>query len=275
MNRLISILIIIVIAAVCNAVQYPIPYLSTSISVDGSIGQAEWDDALSISMYYPDVASVINNAPTDNADLSGNIYIKWDNDYLYVAARVYDQNLQWLQNAPGPFNAQDAVQVCFNPSANPSSVIFDNAPIYDIVPQDAGGNGAELYKHEGSNMSLPNALVSGQVLADGYIVEVAMPWSELGVSAIAGQMHGIGFIIIDYDGESAADTLMYDFTGGINVIANWNTAVLIGENGCGQNGIYPADFNHDCTVDIKDFAIIAQNWLICTNPEFIDCVNLK
>ncbi len=275
MNRLILILTIISIAAVCTAVQYPIPYLSVPANIDGSIGQAEWQDALYIPMYYPDVATVVNNAPVDNADLSTDIYVKWDNDYLYIAARVYDQNLQWLQYAPGPFNNQDAFQVCFNPNKNPASVLFDNAPIYDIVPQDAGGNGAQFYKHDGSNMSLPNALMSAQILADGYSVEIAMPWSELGVSPLAGQMHGIGFIVVDYDGGTSADTLMYDFTGAITAIGNWNTAILVGENGCGQNGIYPADLNHDCVVDLKDFAIIAQNWLICTNPEFVDCVNLN
>lgn len=275
MSRLVSIFTIITIAAVCTAVQYPIPYASTSVNIDGAIEQSEWQDALYVPMYYPNVASVVNNAPDNDADLSGDIYIKWDNDYLYIAARVYDENLQWLQYAPGPFNGQDAFQVCINPSAGISSVIFDNAPIYDIVPQDAGSNGPQLYKHDGSNMSLPNALLAGSVLSYGYIAEVAMPWSELNISALAGQMHGIGFIIIDYDGSTSADTLVYDFTGGITVIGNWNTAILVGENGCGENGIYPVDFNHDCAVDIKDFAIIAQNWLICTNPEFADCVNLE
>jgi len=29
----------------------------------------------------------------------------------------------------------------------------------------------------------------------------------------------------------------------------------------------PGDINHDCTVDLFDFALLAQNWLDCTSPD--------
>ncbi|MFI4912913.1 MAG: sugar-binding protein [Sedimentisphaeraceae bacterium JB056] len=275
MKRILSIMILLFTAALCNAVEYSLPYSVSSVSVDGTIGAAEWDDALEIPFYYPDIASTVNNAPLSDSDLSADIYVKWDQQYLYIVARVYDDNLQWLQSAPGPFNSQDAFQVCLNPYDDAASVIFENAPIYDIVPQDSGSNGPQLYKHEGSGMTLPGALLAGQVLADGYIVEIAMPWSELGITPVAAQMHGIGFIVVDYDGGSSADTLLYDFNGGITVITNWNTARLIAENGCGENGVYPADFNNDCKVNLEDFAVLAENWMVCTDPEIIDCVNLN
>ena len=270
------ILIIFAIAIVCTAEQYIIPYSTENVTIDGSIDQLEWQDALHIPMHSENMYIVFDE-PNDVADLSGDIYVKWDEQYLYIAARVYDDNLQWLQNSPGPFNYQDAFQVCLNPGQNPSATIFVDAPIYDIVPQDAGGNGPGLYKHSGNYMSLPSALVGGQIYSDGYGLEVAMPWSELDISPLPGQPHGIGFILVDYDESQggAADTLMKDFDGSIGVPSNWNTAILVTEDGCGINGMLPADFNWDCSVNLTDWAIFAGEWLVCTDPDIEGCIDAR
>ncbi len=44
---------------------------------------------------------------------------------------------------------------------------------------------------------------------------------------------------------------------------------------CGDEGtIYlSGDINKDCRVDLKDFNILAQQWLKCKNPEDISCIN--
>jgi hypothetical protein len=273
--RYMLIISILMASAACMAVDYAIPFSTETVAVDGSIDQQEWQDALHIPIYYPNDVYIFFNEPNDNADLSGDVYIKWDENYLYVAARVYDDNLQWLQGAPGPFNSQDAFQICLNPGLNPSATIFENAPIYDIVPQDNAENGPQLYKHSGSYMSLPNALVNGQIYSDGYSVEVAMPWNELAIEPLPGQNHGIGFILVDFDEGTSADTLMADFSGTVTNINNWNATVLISEEGCGLEGIHPADLNHDCVVDLKDLAIFAGQWLVCTDPDLEDCIDAR
>jgi hypothetical protein len=43
---------------------------------------------------------------------------------------------------------------------------------------------------------------------------------------------------------------------------------------CGTFGYLTADLNNDCSVDLKDFAIIAQSWMFSTDPSksnYIDC----
>jgi hypothetical protein len=41
---------------------------------------------------------------------------------------------------------------------------------------------------------------------------------------------------------------------------------------CDNQGAYlPADLNHDCYVNFKDFAMFAHNWLICNDPENTAC----
>lgn len=40
---------------------------------------------------------------------------------------------------------------------------------------------------------------------------------------------------------------------------------------CGDKGYFLADINHDCKVDFVDFALFAEKWLQCTNPDNDQC----
>ncbi len=44
-------------------------------------------------------------------------------------------------------------------------------------------------------------------------------------------------------------------------------------DGCGSWGYLPTDFNEDCFVDIDDLAVLANEWLMCTDPQGQGCVN--
>jgi hypothetical protein len=111
--------------------------------------------------------------------------------------------------------------------------------------------------------------------SNGYVVELAIGWNEIkpGLGAVQGDVHGIGLMILDFDG-SAADSLLCDFGNGANVInqpAQWNTMTLVGSDGCGSQGRYLGDINADCYVNLLDFALIAQQWFDCTDPANADC----
>ena len=67
------ILIIFAIAIVCTAEQYIIPYSTENVTIDGSIDQLEWQDALHIPMHSENMYIVFDE-PNDVADLSGDIY---------------------------------------------------------------------------------------------------------------------------------------------------------------------------------------------------------
>lgn len=47
------------------------------------------------------------------------------------------------------------------------------------------------------------------------------------------------------------------------------------EDDCGSWGYLPTDFNQDCFVDIEDLAYIVNQWLVCTDPQGVDCVELN
>lgn len=50
-----------------------------------------------------------------------------------------------------------------------------------------------------------------------------------------------------------------------------NIRVYSREAKCGDAGYKEFDFNQDCTVNIPDFAIFAEQWLECTDPQNINC----
>jgi hypothetical protein len=47
---------------------------------------------------------------------------------------------------------------------------------------------------------------------------------------------------------------------------------LVEDIPCGGWGYVDADLFRDCVVDVKDLDVFAQNWLICNDPEDVDCI---
>ena len=58
------------------------------------------------------------------------------------------------------------------------------------------------------------------------------------------------------------------------------SAILLGgaqaaEDDCGDWGYSEMDFNRDCYVNLADFAVFCDNWLVCSNPAGLDCIKLN
>ncbi len=285
MNKLLYMITVLCISISAFAkINYNIPYASVVPTYDGVISAGEWDDALAVNVSYADfvtngIGAQVSGetlAPTA-ADISGVYYFKWDETYLYMAFAVTDDMLQWRKAYPGPYNGQDAVQLCFNPYNNASAVFETSAWIFDIVAETSDAQGADIYRHTGPLNNDPNMTASTiSATNDGYVIESAVAWTEIqgSLTATQGDVHGFGLLILDFDG-SAVDSLLSDFGNGANVIgqpAQWNTMTLVGADGCGSQGIYLGDVNADCYVDLLDFAILAEQWFDCTDPANADCI---
>ncbi len=282
MNKLIfTITVLCVSISALAKINYNIPYAAVTPLYDGVISAGEWDDALAVNVSYADfitngIGTSITASTPDAADISGVYYFKWDQTYLYMAFVVTDDMLQWRKAYPGPYNGQDAVQICFNPYNSASAVFETGAWIFDIVAETSDTQGADIYRHTGPLNTDPNNIASTiSETNDGYVIEAAIAWQEIksSLTATQGDIHGIGLMILDFDG-SVADNLLCDFGSGANVIgdpAQWNTMTLVGAGGCGSQGRYLGDVNADCYVDLSDFAILAQSWFDCTDPANADC----
>ncbi len=258
------------------AVEYLVPETASPPTIDGEFSSGEWDDAFHLYMVYPDITqSPYNGAippgfsPPDNAaDLSADCYLKWDSEHLYIAFRVYDANVCWIDEKPIVSIDGDAAQFGFNPNDTPGAhVNGGGATIYDFIVDTAEGDGPTWHDRGGLGGVVQ---LDGSTLADGYIVEAALSWQQLGITPHYGQKHGAGFILIDTDNCASWDVLMADFSNN-GTWANFhadvsNTMILISEDGCGTGELSQTDLNHDCRTNIKDFAIFASMWLDCTDP---------
>lgn len=263
----ISTIIMMIICSFVMAVDYQVPMASTAPVIDGNSLPGEWDNALEITFAYPEILSadgtdILGTSPT-HSDISADVKMLWDSSNLYVYVRVYDENQTYTKNAPGPYNGQDCFQIAFNLLNNASATFLADAPIYDFTPQTADGAGAGAYKHDAPGFMTDTMVLGAKEFADGWQMEIAIPfYSVFSHYANPGDRHGLGMILVDYDG-GAVENFLTDYGSGENTIAEiatWNTITLIGENGCGVNGHFTGDINGDCYVDLLDFVFIATEW---------------
>ena len=139
------------------------------------------------------------------ADLSAAWWAVYDADNLYVAVEVTDDV---LQSDSGDGAADDAVNI-FIDGGNEKGGSYDANDLHLRVAYGDGGQVVEV----GSGVA---AGVDGAVFttADGYSVEVAIPWSVIGVSAADGLTVGIDVIANDDDdgGADLEDVLAWQST---------------------------------------------------------------
>jgi hypothetical protein len=147
--------------------------VDTSPVLDGGLSAGEWDD-----VFLYNVASSFNDSPggfvsdgssPSAADISADVYACWDNDYLYIAWRVYDDSLNWLTASGEAHNNQDAAQLCFNLLDNSDAVYRTNSFIFDFVAETSNSAGADIYdkRNDLEQDLLPNAEIAASILTDG------------------------------------------------------------------------------------------------------------
>ncbi|MFI4911384.1 MAG: sugar-binding protein [Sedimentisphaeraceae bacterium JB056] len=258
-------IIILGVCAIAAAVDYQVPLTFTAPVVDGNSLPGEWDGSLDVSIAYPGIVSAggadITGSSPAASDCSADVKMLWDADNLYVYVRVYDEDMTFSKNYPGPYNGQDCFQVAFNLLDNSEAIFLEDAPIYDFSANTADEVGASVAIHGIFNVD--NLTVAGKEFEDGWQMEIAIPWNTYQHFAHPGDRHGLGLLLVDYDGDSPVENFLTDYGNGENTIddiTTWNTITLIGENGCGTNGRFIGDLNGDCNVDISDIASIASQW---------------
>jgi hypothetical protein len=118
-------------------------------------------------------------------------------------------------------------------------------------------------------------LITASVLIDNNEI-----WNSDGLVYIGGQFMGhIAADINDAFRDSRPHLLMLRLkadTSGLHMnsyIAQWDSIGLSAS--CGSGGYLPADFTHDCVVDINDLAVFAEGWLEPNGPDLNDDNNVN
>ncbi len=177
--------------------KYTVPYVSQKMTVDGELSESAWDIAT-------DISKVIYGT-TDNTAKFG---VLWDSTYLYVGVKVLDINLYHDSRSSGlQLFDDDSVEIAIDGDHNRGTT-YDSYDRYFLK----GWNNAGL---DGFNQ---NGVLHGwATISGGYSIEIAIPWSNLGIIPTPGMTIGFSVGYNDDDNGEVREALVV-WTGTAN---NW------------------------------------------------------
>jgi len=177
-------------------------FFSTAPVIDGNLG--EW----TFKKYK--VEEIVYGADRwfSTNDLSGTVMLGWDDNYLYLAAQVKDQ--KYVQNASGKdLYMGDSLEVLLDAKLNgdyySNSLSADDyqVGISPGFPSVGTATEAFLWYPSSKDGKLTNVHIASQATADGYTIEVAIPWSVFEITPENGKQYGFAFSISDNDKDGS------------------------------------------------------------------------
>ncbi len=198
--------------------------------IDGNL--AEWDLARAIDVdperLPPEQlrSNDFNNPIGGPADISARVMLAWDNEHLYIAARVRDDHLMGIKPVAehniGPAGwACDSVMLQLNSYRQPliSNTPYSRVPFIAlryVVPENGRGqlldNARGLLDKADQYWKLPrNSRHASRETEDGYEVEAALTWADLGFNPQAGEPLAISILLGDIDPDESLNQLGWRF----------------------------------------------------------------
>lgn len=267
-----------------------VPFATTAPVIDGVLNPNEWDNAMALEVIWPDInlspkeGFVLEGvAPASADDFSSTWYLKWDASNLYIAASVYDSSPAFIET-DGWYHQGDCMQIGLDLTQTQPPIMSGTSALYDFAAETFDNSGAALARHYGGaktgNFTAPELAaisVASTLLSDGYIIELALPWSVLdnsglGYTPSAGDTHGIEFLNIDFypGGGAISHSFVPTFPDPWNT-ASWKTLTLVNTStqhsswawntGIQNYPIIQADLEPDGIINIADLAVLAEHWL--------------
>jgi len=209
-----------------NAADYGIPYINYNTGAPVIDGEVQNDPAY----VYSPVANVTKQV-INASDNEVNYRLTWDGSYLYVGILVWDNNAYTntlYGDSPEIWN-DDAVEIFIDPT-NSKLPYFDPSLHRQILVKftPVGTNPTVSVRGNSTGIVAAAKLVNSKIYVGGYSVEVAIPWSNLGISATAGSYMGFDVAVDDDDNGGNRDSqLAWKGTGDDYQNASiWGTVML-------------------------------------------------
>jgi hypothetical protein len=177
--------------------------VGTTVTIDGNL--TDWMDATFTTLTKANAAfskGTWSGTPAvDDANSSGSFAVKWDPTYLYIAARVNDDVRGVFPASPSAAQ-DDSVQIFLDGDHARTDGAF-NADDHDLIITPDGRSQDAQYGQQPHALPTGVQFAVGQGPAQGYTVEVAVPFSALGnAAAQGGRTIGLDFAISDDDSTS-------------------------------------------------------------------------
>jgi len=191
------------------------------MSVDGTLSEKDWNLSQKVSR------SVIGTG--NNTVTFGTL---WDTKYLYVGVKVLDGSLR--KDSTHPWD-DDSVEIYIDGGHNHSTAYDSNDRQFNL-----SYNRTTLSELRGGTAGVLHgwAAVSG-----GYTVELAVPWSNLGVAPKDGMTIGLDIGVNDDDNGGARDSqMMWNGTA-----SNWQSASAFGDLTLTKAGSDPKPASGQCS----------------------------
>jgi hypothetical protein len=176
-------------------------FLSAPPTLDGNLG--DW------SLGSASVNNVVfgKDKWSSAADLSGSVMVGWDANYLYLGAKVLDN--EYVQNASGAnLFLGDSLEILLDQNVSSDFYVRSLSPddyqlgISPGSPSPGQSPQANLWFPKSQAGTKSSVKIGAISTADGYQVEAAVPWSIFGISPQNGQHYGFAFSISDNDNAS-------------------------------------------------------------------------
>ncbi|OQP59226.1 carbohydrate-binding protein [Niastella vici] len=151
-----------------------------TITIDGALNETAWKLNCTVTK---NVIGTANNTVTFG--------VLWDNNNLYIAAKVLDATLN--NDSPDGWN-NDGIEV-FIDANNNKLATYDGRDNQFIK----GWNNSSLF----SKLAVSGVQHAWAAISGGYTVELSIPWSQLGLTPAAGLQ--IGFDMGNDDDDNGGD----------------------------------------------------------------------
>ncbi len=194
---------------------------------------SDWPDGpTAVSDHVVHRADGVTRSPTAQAVWR----LGWDSSNLYVAAAVTDDVHVQTQQGNQIFRGDSLeLQIETNPARNGRALGPSNFQIA-LSPGNFAGIPPSAFRFEGDNQGRMrdapgghNISIAARQTSDGYIIEAAIPWSDLNVTPVPGQRLGLALNLNDNDtpGTARQEMMLSNVsTRSFGNPASWGTLTL-------------------------------------------------
>lgn len=139
-------------------------------------------------------------------DLSAEIIVGYDLNYLYVGARVRD-DIHKQEFFQKDIWKGDHVMICIDYPSTFRNPQMDKVLNIGVSPGNFKTSQPEVYIWQPANTSTQGIKFGAVKTDQGYNIEVAIPWSRIGAKPQAGTVFGLDVFVSDSDNDHQ-DTLL-------------------------------------------------------------------
>lgn len=140
--------------------------------------------------------NMIQGSISNNSDLSGSFKALWDDAYFYVLGEITDDN---LSSDSGPVYEDDGIEIYFD-FGNDKNGAYGNDDSQFTFRWDDNTVSVNPTNHSTSGIDFDMSTT-----VSGYTFEARIPWSTLGGTGQAGDIHGFDFHVNDDDNGGTRD----------------------------------------------------------------------